>query len=563
MSTQVITKIKELLPNATLGIALAFVFVTSSNAAVFTITGSFQMFGPTGDQLDTTDTNITGSYDDTDPNSMLIGSPQIFFGFNWFAHDLQITQVPGVVTVETCPTPPDGSVVPAPDGTSDEKVIPCTPPLPMSMTIGPNQWGVHMLFDWNTSSNIDVLNVWNVETLPNGSIRLTSTDYDGDGIRAGGMQDGAFQFHNANFDLLLSPPFLIPIIATQNAGTPILLDPGVTAGGVSFDATVSGATVYDWSASDAAILAAATTGTSSASFSIDQTDAGLIPGSTYTLRVSVTKDTNIPPTPGDTSDDTTSSAFMNIRVANFLLTAADTDADSIQDDVEGFIDTDGDNIPEYLDASNVTTRIPVLVSDTGLGEMTSSEAIIAMGGLSLAQAINTLTAASNTFGTKVTIPTIGSNDDRMMVSCIGGCFDFKVKSLSSSSVQVVLPLTADIPVHPILRKVRSSIWTGFQRNDDDKVASAAAISNSPVTCPAAGSPSYVDGLTPGHRCVQMTITDGGSNDGDGTVNNEIGDLTVGVAKINLSAPFTRGVGSISWLLLTLLVMLGVRRTVIK
>jgi len=549
MSTKIIRTVK----NVTLSAALAMVLNTPCSAALFTITGTFQMFGATGDSLKAPDTNVTGTFDDSDPNSMVIMSPEVFFGFNWFAHNVQITNTPGAISVETCPVPADGSVVP---DLVTLGIVPCTPPLPMAMTIGPNQWGVHMLFNWNTSANIDVLNVWDVENLPNGSIRLTSIDYDGDGIRAGGMQDGAFQFHNANFDLLLSPAFLIPITVTQDGGgSPVLLDPASSVAGVTFDATVPDATVYDWSASDAALLAAATSGTNSAAFSIDQTDVSLTPGASYTLRVSVTKDTNTPATPGDPNDDATSSAFKVIKVADFVLSAADTDADSIQDNVEGFVDDDGDNIPEYLDISDVTTLIPVQVSDANLGEMASSEGIISMAGLSLDEAIKELTPSSNKFGTSITIPVIGSNDQQMMASCIGGCFSFAIKSLSTSSVNVVIPLAADIPVHPILRKVSASNWSGFQRNSDDKVASAAAISNTPITCPAPGSSSYVNGLIPGYRCVQMTITDGGGNDTDGVVNNAIGDLTVGVAKINLSAPFTKGAGSFSWLLLLVPAML--------
>ena len=526
--------------------ALILASTTPAYATVYNITGKFQMWSGQGSQTGTDDFTITGTYDDTDPTSMRISTTQKFFGFIWDAHDLVVTPTSGNVTVDACPVPADGSVVPKP-GTTTGEVIPCTPPLLTSMDIGANQWGVQMLFDWNTSFNIDVLNVWDVTINPDGSIRLLSTDFDNDGIAGQGMVDGAFQTFNANFDLLLSPPFPVSISASQGLGVPVLLDPAGAAGNVTFDATIIDpaaiSITYDWSGSDAAITAAAIGGTNNATLIIDQTDAGLIAGQTYTIEASVTKTL--------ASGASTSSTNQTIKVASFALAATDTDLDGTNDNIEGFIDTDGDRIPEFLDVDATVTRLTINPADNTLGNINASEGTLRLGETSYQNAITNLNAAtSNDFGAAISVSTIGENDDNFFKSfCTGGCFDISVTNISNSTIQLTIPVSTALPEHALFRVHTTSGWNGFIIDDNNTTASAAANSTNPIDCPAVGLVSYTTGLTAGHRCIQLTIEDGGPNDSDGIANGSI-SLQGGAAELIITAPATNGVG-VMWFLLFL------------
>jgi hypothetical protein len=94
----------------------------------------------------------------------------------------------------------------------------------MSMVVGAGQVGVHILFDWNANSNIDVVNVWDRDTVwsdPDGAAstknnlftgaagdapdvtapwKLVSTDHNGDGVVGSPMVDGPFVGYYANFN---------------------------------------------------------------------------------------------------------------------------------------------------------------------------------------------------------------------------------------------------------------------------------------------------------------------------------------------------------------------------
>lgn len=71
-----------------------------------------------------------------------------------------------------------------------------------------------MLFDWNQSNNADILNVWDISVNADGSISLSSTDFDNDGIPGTPMVDGAFIGFNASYDLTLTPVTAVPVPAT-------------------------------------------------------------------------------------------------------------------------------------------------------------------------------------------------------------------------------------------------------------------------------------------------------------------------------------------------------------
>jgi hypothetical protein len=87
-------------------------------------------------------------------------------------------------------------------------------------------------------------------------------------------------------------------------------------------------------------------------------------------------------------------------------------------------------------------------------------------------------------------------------------------------VRVVVPQTAAIPADAVYRKFLDGRWRNFSENAFNQLHSAAG---SPGYCPPPGDAAWTSGLVEGYYCVQLTIQDGGPNDGDGVVNGSIED----------------------------------------
>lgn len=96
---------------------------------------------------------------DTAVTNMEIHSHVPFFTKLWLAHDVKVFG-PGTYTFETCPAPIVNDI--AADGSNCSKSPNKGGSNPITFTVGPDQVGVHMLFDWSADVNIDVVNVWNV-----------------------------------------------------------------------------------------------------------------------------------------------------------------------------------------------------------------------------------------------------------------------------------------------------------------------------------------------------------------------------------------------------------------
>jgi len=183
-------------PFARGGLGYAF---GGSNRVTFTWTGT--LFNASGDYTGVGSTS-----------NATLASPDLFFGALWTAHDLQIFG-PGSYSFDT--TVANG-------GANSEAGT-------MSMTVGANQIGAHMLFDWSGNLSIDVVNVWDISSVfgsacnsvnaysanclwvgtpnPSGNTGTTvwgfaSTDNNADGTMGVPMATGGpFAGNNANFNL--------------------------------------------------------------------------------------------------------------------------------------------------------------------------------------------------------------------------------------------------------------------------------------------------------------------------------------------------------------------------
>jgi hypothetical protein len=184
--------------------------------------------------------------------NMSLHSDVPFHTLAWSAHDVKVYG-PGTYTIETCPAPIDINGIAA-DGSDCSKSPNPGGSNPVTMIVGPNQLGVHMMFNWGAYVNIDVLNVWEKNSAwlygPNDNTNknvleaedtvciaegqnadlgsrecveffatewlYTSCDVQAVGIPGIGMSDGPFPGFRANFNIQKQMIFDDALTATMN-----------------------------------------------------------------------------------------------------------------------------------------------------------------------------------------------------------------------------------------------------------------------------------------------------------------------------------------------------------
>lgn len=160
-----------------------------AQAATMT-SATFTMLDGTGGTVGV-DTTVTG---DIGGGTFSVASTTPFFGAQWTAHS-GVTFGPGTYTIDTI----EGGVY-------------------TGVEVGAGQVGGHILFNWGATSDIDVINVWDVSCTAT-ECTYTSTDVTAtnpvgpDGIRGLGMIDGAFPNFNANFDFTVAATSEVPVPA--------------------------------------------------------------------------------------------------------------------------------------------------------------------------------------------------------------------------------------------------------------------------------------------------------------------------------------------------------------
>ncbi len=157
-----------------LGLGLGFGAAQAAPMSSATFTMLSGVGGPVG-----TDTTVTG---DIGGGTWSVASTTPFFGLTWTAHS-GTTFGPGTYSFDTI------------EGGTYTGIV-----------VGAGQVGGHILFDWGTTADIDVINVWDVTDNGDGTFSYFSTDVDSDGVRGLGMIDGAFPGFNANFDFTAAVP---------------------------------------------------------------------------------------------------------------------------------------------------------------------------------------------------------------------------------------------------------------------------------------------------------------------------------------------------------------------
>jgi hypothetical protein len=161
-----------------------------------------------------TSTSCTNFGPPDSPNSLGSQSNFPFFGFPWSAHDIRVFG-PGSYSFDTTCTPAQLESGVANCGGAPDQYL--------QLTVGPGQFGAHLLFDWNITKNIDVVVLWDQNgsfagqppgalyqgpagptPVTDCSYQLVSRDADGDGIPGAKMIDGPFVNFQANFNVNLT-----------------------------------------------------------------------------------------------------------------------------------------------------------------------------------------------------------------------------------------------------------------------------------------------------------------------------------------------------------------------
>ncbi|MCF6235111.1 MAG: cadherin domain-containing protein [Gammaproteobacteria bacterium] len=304
----------------------------------------------------------------------------------------------------------------------------------------------------------------------------------------------------------------------------------VVAAAVS-DANVDDLHGYDWSATDNVLV---DTDSDDAMFSFDP--ASLATG-VYTLKVVVNDGLN------------TVATRLELKVVASLpaLSVIDSDGDGVDDATEGYGDTDGDGVPNYLDNSNIAKNVAQqLVGDIEMFLMeTESDLVLSLGSIAFSSGSSQIGVSDSEIEQYGNDGVGGVVDEHHDFN--SGLFDFNIEALPvpGQSVSVVVVQYAPIPASAVYRKLMPSGWQDFVENSRNHISSTQGVEG---YCPPPGDSRFSPGLTQGHWCVQLTIEDGGPNDADGLANQTVKDPG-GVAVLS-STPITvkvtgSGGGSVS------------------
>lgn len=198
----------------------------------------------------------------------------------------------------------------------------------------------------------------------------------------------------------------------------------------------------------------------------------------------------------------------------------DSDGDLISDNDEGHVDSDGDNIPDYLDPNSDCAILP---EQSG-----QYDSFVVEGESTGCLRLGRLAGSNDTGGTLIDTNAV-TNDSESDI--VGGLFEFEVHGLdaNTNTYAVVLPQQQPIPENAVYRKyLQNGGWQTFVVDANNKIYSSQGNKG---ICPAPRAASWSEGLALGHWCVQLIIEDGGANDDDGKVNGMISDPG-GVAVLN-------------------------------
>ncbi|MEO8061606.1 MAG: hypothetical protein ABI821_02550 [Pseudomonadota bacterium] len=196
---------------------------------------------------------------------------------------------------------------------------------------------------------------------------------------------------------------------------------------------------------------------------------------------------------------------LAVRAASLVLGVGDANGNGVSDTDEGWGDS-GNGIPVYLSRDSSRQVLPedAPVTDRYLVEGPPDQA--------LRVGVYALLNGGN--GARIDTEIVYGMTARDVVANVGGIFSVDAWDLGSPNGAVmVIPQRAAIPANAVYRlwDPKNNRWMTFVENGVNHLASAPGT---PGYCPTVGSSAYLPGLRAGDLCVQVTIEDGGPNDGD-------------------------------------------------
>jgi hypothetical protein len=314
------------------------------------------------------------------------------------------------------------------------------------------------------------------------------SDTDGDGL------NDADEIHAGTDPVHDDQP--VPSIELRQADFGNVRAVGTDGGAATATAVIGGHQTgtlrYDWTGSDNAVLAVVTGSRTGRSLTFSPQT---LPPGPYDLLLRVRR--------------TVGSFDSGESVVRFMFEVLpDTDAADLAD-------ADQDGIPDSADAQDARRGFANLLQSGGGREIQTDT------GLRLQ--LGTTARATQSTSAAVTIEDIANAGDGSGGSVgdseddfdyLSGIYDFEVTNLPEvgAVARVVIALSAPIGEFPTQRKyLPGAGWGDFIEDANDAVESAAGSGG---TCPAPEDGAWQPGLTPGHRCVRLSIEDGGPNDGD-------------------------------------------------
>ncbi|WP_440875138.1 Ig-like domain-containing protein [Thalassotalea sp. PLHSN55] len=208
--------------------------------------------------------------------------------------------------------------------------------------------------------------------------------------------------------------------------------------------------------------------------------------------------------------------FIVVAQLPVLQADVDSDGDLIPDSQEGFTDADNDGIPDYLDAIAECNVLPEQIDTQQRFLVEGEPGVCLQKGHTVAESeLGGIQLSENDINASIGSDTQAQN--------VGGIFDYIATGLPTAGQQysLVLPQRQPIPDGAVYRKFNeTSGWGEFIQDANNYLHSSAG---EPGYCPPPASEQWTSGLTAGHWCVQLTISDGGPNDDDGLANGTIVD----------------------------------------
>ncbi|PQJ37874.1 hypothetical protein BTO00_22585 [Vibrio campbellii] len=226
----------------------------------------------------------------------------------------------------------------------------------------------------------------------------------------------------------------------------------------------------------------------------------------------------------DLGEERSIDASVDLRVTDTIVLTMDKDSDNdgIPDLAEGFLDSDGDLIPDYIDAVN-GCEIQVIDNERaqtgGFVLQSSSGSCLKLGYMS--EAYNTYSPYVE--GSKAlsiaSIPIDVSYEEEFNNSELS---NFLVTNVQDESISIVLPLMRPLSSGGTFRKYTEARgWFDFDTSEEG--SNLRYAQGELGFCPPPNSKLYQEEALLGANCLEVTIRDGGVHDGDGVRNGSIDD----------------------------------------